>query len=428
MVRIGNWLAPASGSWYNRAMDYELRPITVDERDRFTEAEWTPFGERPTAAQLEGSRNLIELDRTLAVFDVDRIVGVASALSFELTVPGLALVPAAGVTSVGVLPTHRRQGLLNRLMRRQLDDIAERGEPIALLTASEGGIYGRYGYGVGIHYTILDLERSLTRLAAPVEVPGRLVLLDKDAQGKVLPPVWDAMRRRTVGQLSRGATMWQELLRDGGIFDDPGARFAVLHERAPGEADGYAVYRIEARSDPESGQSRRRLTVRELVTPDDQVRAALWQYLLGVDLIHTVRAYLPPDDPLRWRLADPRQARTSRLADHIWVRLVDLPAALAARTYAEPGRLVIEVDDRFLPANAGRFELDAGPDGATCRRVRSEPDLGLDVADLGAAYLGGVRFSLLARAGRVTEHTPGALARADHMFGVDPLPWCDTDF
>jgi predicted acetyltransferase len=410
-------------------MHFELRPITDAELVAFTEAEYAGFGERPSAAQHEGARNLIELDRTIAVFDAGSIVGTAGAFTFELTVPGPAQLPAAGVTAVTVLPTHRRKGLLTRMMRHQLDDVAERGEPIALLTASEGSIYGRFGYGPAIHFTVVELERSRSRLAAPAAVPGRLVLLDRDAAGKVLPPIWDAVRRRDVGQIGRGAAYWGEMLRDGGVLDHgEGTRFAVVHERAPGDADGYATYRIESRPDPATGGWRRFLSVREVVTADPRVRVALWQYLLGVDLVDVVRAYQPLDDPLRWRLTDSRQARVVKLADHIWARLVDVPAALAGRRYADRGRLVVEVRDAFRPSSGGTFELEAGPDGAACRRVHAEPDLRMDAADLGSAYLGGVRFGLLARAGRVTEETAGAVAAADRLFGVDPLPWCDSDF
>lgn len=409
-------------------MDVELRPITAAELTAFTESEIAGFGERASTAQLEAARSLTELDRTIAVFDGDRIVGTAGAFSFELTVPGPAFVPAAGVTAVTVQPTHRRRGLLSRMMRRQLDDVAERGEPLAMLTASEGSIYGRFGYGIAIHYRTLELERVTTRLAAPVEVPGRMVLLDRDSPAKVLPPVWDAMRRRVVGQIGRSPAYWGEVLREGGFFDDAGTRFIVIHERAPGDADAYALYRIEGKPDPITQRYRRVLTVRELVTLDDTVRAAMWQYLFGVDLIDTLRAYVPVDEPLTWRLTDPRQARTARFGDHIWVRVVDVPAALSARSYADRGRLVVEVNDAFRPASGGTFELDAGPDGAECRKVTAEPDLSLQATDLGSTYLGGVRFSVLARAGRVTEHTPGALALADRLFGIDPLPWCDSDF
>jgi len=409
-------------------MDVELRPITAAELSAFTESEVAGFGYRPSTAQLEAARNLTELDRTIAVFDADRIVGTAGAFSFELTVPGPAFVPAAGVTAVTVQPTHRRRGLLSRMMRKQLDDVAERGEPLALLTASEGSIYGRFGYGIAIHYTVLELERVRTRLAAPVEVPGHMVLLDRESPAKVLPPVWDAMRRRVVGQLGRSPAYWGEVLRDGGFFDDSGTRFIVIHERAPGDADGYAIYRIESKPALPGQRPQRFLNVRELVTLDDTVRAALWQFLLGVDLIDTVSAFVPVDEPLKWRLTDPRQARTARLGDHVWARVVDVPAALEARSYGDRGRLVVDVHDAFRPASGGTFELDAGPDGAECRRVTADPDLSLQATDLGSTYLGGVRFSALARAGRIAEHTPGALALADRLFDIDPLPWCDSDF
>jgi predicted acetyltransferase len=423
------WLAGTIDTWYNHPMDYEIRPVVAAELEAFSEAGYLPFGERVSASAREGARQLLELDRTLAVFDDGAIVATAAAFSFELTVPGLAQVPVAGVTAVGVFPTHRRRGLLARMMRRQLDDVAERGEPLAILTASEGGIYGRFGYGVATQYSVIEIDRAQARMAAPVEVPGRLVLLDRDAPVKVLPPVWDALRRTRVGQLSRSAVYWQETFREGGMLNEgDGTRFVVLNERAPGQADGYAMYRMASGVEVSiSEPRRRRLNVEEIVAGDDQVRAVLWQYLLGVDLVTTVRAYVPPDEPLRWRLTDPRQVRAGRLSDHLWARLLDVPAALAARTYGERGRLVFEVRDGFRPQSGGTFELIGGPDGGECRRVDAEPDLRLDTADLGAAYLGGMRFNLLARAGRVAG-SPEALRRADRMFGADPLPWSDTSF
>ena len=194
-----------------------------------------------------------------------------------------------------------------------------------------------------------------------------------------------------------------------------------------GQVDGAAYYRVQSRW--EDGLPAGTLLLRELIAVTPEAHAALWRYCLNVDLVQTVRATVRPvDEPLRWLLAEPRRLRTTALYDDLWVRLVDIPAALAARRYATTGRLVLDVADPFCPENAGRYELEAGPDGAACRPTTAAADLALDVADLGAAYLGGVRFGTLAQAGRVAELETEALARADALFTSEPAPWCATPF
>lgn len=408
-------------------MDFQIRPVTSEEQTAYVRAMETAFGEHATDDAIEWSRAVAELDRTLAVFDGDQIVGTAGAYTFELTVPGPATLPAAGVTAVGVLPTHRRRGLLTAMMRRQLDDVAARGEPLAILGASESNIYGRYGYGIATEIARVEIERDRARLATPVPVPGRLRMVDGDEARKLLPACYDRLRRSTVGAVSRSEAWWNELLRDREHDrDGMSRRFDVAHERAPGEADGYLTYRIKRRW--EAGTNRSVLSVQELYAADEQVRAALWQFAFSVDLIHTIHAWVPVDEPLRWRLVEPRRLRQVNRGDMLWVRLLDVPAALAGRRYRVEGRLVLEVEDAFRPADGGVFELRGGPDGAECRRSDSPADLRLGASELGSVYLGGLSFSVLARAGRIQEQAQGAVARADRMFGVDSAPYSSTDF
>jgi predicted acetyltransferase len=210
--------------------------------------------------------------------------------------------------------------------------------------------------------------------------------------------------------------------------DDKGTRFYCVYESPGGGLDGYAAYRFEARwgNGPEGT-----LHVTDLVTVTPEGRAVLWRYLLDVDLVETIKAWVVPvDEPLRWLLREPRRMEVTRLGEGLWVRVLDAPAALAARTYATPARIVFEVVDEFRPHGgaAGRVALDGGPDGADARRTTDEPDLVLGVAELGGILLGGVRPSALARAGLVDERAPGALAVADAMFAVEPLPFSMTDF
>jgi predicted acetyltransferase len=172
-----------------------------------------------------------------------------------------------------------------------------------------------------------------------------------------------------------------------------------------------------------------RVRVVDLVGLDPEVEAALWQFVIEIDLVTHVRAgHRPVDEPLRWRLADPRRWRVMHLGDHLWVRVVDPAVALAARRYEVADALVLELGDSFLPHNDGCWLVDGSPDGAVVTRTDRAPDLACAASDLGSMYLGGVAASTLAAAGRVQEVTPGALARADRFFASRPAPWCSTEF
>ena len=410
-------------------MDHELRAITDEEFEAFSRAEHAAFTEHAPDESVAVIRPVVELDRTLATFDRGRIVGTAAACTVEVTLPGATVVPAAGVTAVGVLPTHRRRGILTAMMDRLLDDVRRRGEPVAVLLASEALIYGRFGYGPAVATAGIEVETRHGAFSRPVAAPGRLTLLGPGEAAGLLPDVFDRARRTQPGEVSRPEVWWRSNLHDPEHRREGySARFDVVYESPAGVAEGYVTYR--AKSDWAAGLAGTELAVQELVATSPEVRLALWRYVLDVDLVRRVTAWdTPLDDPLRWALADPRRLRTTRLGDWLWVRLVDLPAALEARRYPVAGGLVLDVTDPFRPHHGGRVRLDAGPDGAECRPAAAAAvDLALDVADLGAAYLGGVRFSTLARAGRVDERTPGALARADALFACEPLPFCSSEF
>jgi predicted acetyltransferase len=410
-------------------MDLTVRPVSDDELPAYIDAEQAAFGEHRDPAELEHERKVIELDRTLAAFEGDRIVGTAGSYSYELTVPGPGQLRAAGVTAVGVLPTHRRRGILTRLMAAQLDDVAARGEPLAILTASDARIYGRFGYGPASFFRRIEVLSRQAAFVRQPAAPGRVLLLDKAEAAKVLPEVHERARLATVGAVGRTDAWWAELLRDpeqhhGG----KGKRFDAIHERSPGQADGYFTYRVEDRW--QDHQARHLLHVVELVADDDEVRAALWRYAFDVDLVDTVRGYLAIDDPLAWRLADLRQLRTTLVGEHLWLRVLDVPAALDGRVYGAAGRLVLGVRDGFRPDAGGTFAVtvDGPGEAAQVGRTDAAPDLELGAGELGALYLGGVSWRDLGRAGRVNERTPGGLALADRMFATYPGPWCDTDF
>lgn len=414
-------------------MAMTIRPIVAEEFDAFFRANEIAFGRYPTEEMLAVWRLACELDRTLAMFDGEEIVGTAGAFTFELTVPGRNTLPAAGVSWVAVAPTHRRRGVLREMMRRQLVDVRERGEPLAVLLAAESAIYGRFGYGLATSTANVEIERARAELrpealAAAASAGGRVRLVSHDEALRLLPPLYSQTRLERAGTVARDEMIWRFTLRFPQAREGQGPRFYAVYENAAGEIEGAAYYRVAGRW--EYALPKSVLTVEELFALTPAGRAALWRYCLGVDLVETVRgARVPLDEPLRWMLADPRRLRVTQVVDDLWVRLLDVPRALAGRRYAAAGRVVFEVTDQFLPETSGRYALEAAPEGtATCERTDAAAELALEVADLGAAYLGGVRFQTLVEAGRVRELAPGAAARADGMFATALAPYCGTDF
>lgn len=416
-----------------RELSLELSPVSPEEVPRFLRAVDAAFSHFPTDDELAPEIALFEPDRSLAAFEGGDIVATAGAKSIELTLPGTppVVAPAAGVSYVGVLPTHRRRGILTHMMRTQLDQLHERGEAVAVLGASEGAIYGRFGYGVASNYLGVTLRRSRSAFAtgSGPDTDGRVRLLDAEAAGKVLPALHDVARRSQPGDIDRSPAWWDGYFRHPSWWvarDAP--RHFVVHEDGAGRADGYAIYKVTY--DETLPGDEGEMFVREVVgTPTAQ--GALWRYLLDVDLIPTVRAHrLPLDDPLRHRLADPRGVEVEEWHDDVWLRPVHAVAALEARRYSTGRRrLVLEVVDGFCPWNSGRVLLDVGADGtAVARRDASSADLTLGPAELGTLLLGATPASVLARAGRIDESTPGALAVADSLFASDPLPYCRTGF
>lgn len=379
----------------------------------------------PSDEELAAGRLITEFDRTLAFFDGPEMVATAGIFTYEMTVPGGALA-CGGVTRVSVLSTHRRRGLLTAMMRRQMDDMHERAEPLAALYASEAPIYGRFGYGLATYQAALEIVRSHASIATTSRGSGRLVMVDVPTATSAFTRVWDAARRDQPGMLGLDERWIANELADLELNRNGASpQYRVLHE-ADGKPSGFAIYRIKM--DWDAAGPNGELRVEWLVATTAEAYAALWRYLLEVDLIARVSAEMRPvDEPLRFLLADSRQPKT-RIEDGIWLRLIDVATALAGRRYAVEGRLVLQVRDAFCPWNDRQFELVGGPAGAECRAVDTTPDLSLDAAVLGALYLGGNRFSTLAAAGRVEEKRPGAIARADTMFASHRAPWCPSHF
>ena len=402
-------------------MDIRIRPIEPDELASFTTTTEASFGEHPTPGSIERWRTVFEFDRSLAAFDRTAIVGTTGLLTLTLTTPG-GEAPMAGVTAVGVLPSHRRRGILTALMRQQLDDIRERGEPLAGLWASEGTIYGRFGYGLATLGIRIEADRDRTTFVNQVDDPGSLEMVDHDEALREMPAVFERCRPRRAGMLTMNEAMWTSEFTDlehhrGGAS----ALFYVLH-RSAGGVDGYLTYRVK--SVWTAGIPGNTFVVRDLLAEAPESYAALWRFAFGMDLNRTVEAWgRPADEPLLLMVAEPRRLRPS-LIDCLYVRLVDVAGAMEARRYGADGSLVLDVRDAFCPWNEGRYELAGGPDGATCRRTTHEPDLRLAVADLGALYLGGTGARALATAGRISEERPGSVDLAGRMFATGQAPWC----
>ncbi|MGN9790507.1 GNAT family N-acetyltransferase [Streptomyces sp. OZ13] len=406
----------------------EIRPTTGQDLDVFVDTLHAAFGRFPETPA-EGGGGVwwaaLEMDRNLLAMTADgRPVGTAGAYSFELTLPGEILAPAAGVSAVGVVPSHRRQGVLSAMMRHQLTDLRSRGEFLSVLLASEAPIYGRFGYGpatytqrltVPRHQAVFALPRASGVTRAPASGPdtGSVEVLRRAECGDVLEALYDPYRRAQPGALSRPHRWWA--LGAGQPPLSPAPRYVAVHRDADGVQDGYASYSLG-----ESGT----LTVDETIATDDAAFTALARFVLGHDLVtQVVFRHFPPEHPLRWQLADFRAGEVSGDTDWLWVRLLDVPRALTARGWFTDGELVLDVDDPFL-GERGRYLLTVRDGKADCVPTDREPDLSLDVSDLGSVYLGGTAPSTLVRAGHIRAHRPGAAALADTLFRAERPPHC----
>ncbi|HZC74559.1 MAG TPA: GNAT family N-acetyltransferase [Gaiellaceae bacterium] len=396
---------------------FEVRPCAdQEEYGRAIGVIGQYFNPPPSEEFLEGWARTLPHERMHAAFDDGAIVGGAGVFPFELSVPGGSL-PCAGVTAVGVQPTHRRRGVLRSMMDAQLRDVHERAEPIAALWASEETIYGRFGYGLAAWAGELSVPHEWDAFAEPLEPAGTTRFVTPEEARTLFPPVYEAVRRERPGMTSRSEEWWDD--RQLRMSDEEAStpRRFVVHE-LDGEPLAYAIYRTQ--SSWEGGSATSRLTVREALGATPQATAGIWRFLLDVDWMAFVDVSLvPPDHPLFLLLATPRRIRY-RMGDGLWLRLVDVPAALSGRAYGEGGPLVLEVRDAVCEWNDGRWKLEGGE----CSRTDEEPDLALDVAALGTAYLGAVPFTQLREARWVEELREGAVARADALFAWRPLPWC----
>ena len=401
-------------------MTVEIRTCERDDYARALAPIWHYFGGTPSEEETERFLRILPHDRVHGAFENGAVVGGAGAYAFETTVPRGRAVPTAGVMAVGVLPTHRRRGILNALMRRELDDVHEWGEPLAMLYASEGAIYRRFGYGLASVAGDISLPRVNAALYDVPAPEGVVRLVTQEEAVGLFPQVYDRVRAETPGMFTRTPDWWEIRRLSAGRFAK-GEQVRVVLE-VDGTPEAYATYRIE--SDMQHMISHSVLQVGEAIGATPAAMRDIWRFLLAVDWSETIRgSFLPPDHPLFLLLAEPRRMAW-RAGEALWVRLVDVGGALSARAFTGEDSVVFDVSDEFCPWNAGRWEVSAG--GA--ERSQADGDLRLGVDTLGSAYLGGFTFAELRRAGRVEELRRGAIERADALFRADRHPWCPEIF
>jgi predicted acetyltransferase len=409
-----------------------VRKIQPEEGHAFRRSVMIPFLDPMTddpdqVADYELWAAKAELDRSWVVDDGGHFVGNSAVYSMDVTLPAppgrlCPTIPMAGITAVGIHPTHRRQGLLRQLMATMHDDARSRGEAIAGLEASESNIYGRFGYGLAANLAEYAIDSRASAFA--VAVPAlELELTDNEGAAKVLPDLFDRQRRTRAAEVNRSRGYWAQFLADSP--HQRGKATARFHAVCD---EGYVLYSFRA--------NRVTIRVEELRGTSPEIEAGLWRFVLDLDLVgQVVVKRRPVDEPVRWRLDDPRQLQAVGVEDRLYVRILDTVAALVARGYRTEGRLVLDV----LPPTTsgegddpapGRWVLEAGPDGAACRRARvgEDADLRLGIAALGSLYMGGFPASLLAAGGRIEELNPGSLVRADELFGTYPAPRSGTAF
>ena len=401
-------------------MDITIRRATEADWPAFAHVDSRNFGFRYTEQDLADARLILDVERFFLALDGPDVVGLTGDYQLDMTVPGGSL-PAAGVTWVSVNTTHRRRGVLTAMFLEQHRAYLDEGYAVAILGASESGIYGRFGYGAATEIRRLEIDRRTAQVRRDVPESGPVRMIEDGEARALLPGLHDRWRRATPGAVGRNEGWWDFLLLDRehrrhGLS-------SLFHTVHP---DGFVTYRV--RHQFNDGFPANEVEVVDLFPVTAGAHADLWRFLLSMDLVGPIRTWhAPPGDPLPFLLDQPRQARTTNVSDDVWLRLLDVPAALAARTYQVDGGLVLEVHDGFLD-RGGRFLLDGGPAGATCVPTDRAPDLELGIAALGSLYLGGHTAWTLAQAGLVDERTDGALQRAGLMFGTDRPAHCGTHF
>ena len=406
----------------------DVRLITENEVAAWNRAKNTGFLRALAEADPDPVRSGLLFDRTWAGFDGDQVVSTLRSFPVEVTLPGGRAVPADAVTGVTTAATHRRRGLATRMVTADLSAAKERGEACAVLIAMEWPIYGRYGYGPATEHQLLTVQAPVTFTAPVGPESGRVRHIDAQTSRRLAPVVWEGHRGRSAGEISRDERAWDfryGLLQIPGL-PEPKPLFHVLAEDPAGNPVGLVRYQTEYQETARVPAAE--LTVHELVAATEAAELMLWHHLLSVDLIGTIKAGdRPVDEPLPWWLANARSARPTERSDMLWLRPLDVPRLLSERSYWTTGSVVLEVADPLGYA-AGRYRLEAAPDGASCVPTDSSADLTLSVSALASVLLGGYPLTALHAAGQADEHSAGAIERATVLLRTPRQPWCATWF
>lgn len=404
-----------------------IRPIDQAEFPDFVRAIEQGAGRELTEDAVAAASAAYPLSRILVACSEGVIVGGTASDSLELTVCGPSVVPVARATLTALLPTHRGRGLATRLLIRQMAELRQSGEALVIATTSAPGLIANIGYAPASRALAFEVRpRDVILLNG--DVPGTIRMLSRRDVPIELPPLFERHRITRPGQVNRPMGFWQEWFVDRPLYRiGEGPRFAVVYDDASGSPQGYLTYRLSPADlrDQPVGE----FVVEDLIAVTDESWRALWSYAATFTQARLVRALnVPTDEPLRWLLRDPKYLRVTQVRDFLWLRVLDVAAALAARGYGAEDHLVLEVEDSHLVGNGGRYALTAEFSRAECVRSTEHAELSLDVAALAAAYLGGTSFTALARAGRVRECKSGAIQRADALFASSPHPWTVTDW
>lgn len=407
------------------AMPIDIRQIKKNELEPFVRTIELAFGSEMRASDIPTFERKVDITRLHAAFDDEEVVGTAGVFPFRFTIPG-NVVDAAGVTMVGVLPSHRRQGILRRMMETQMLDARRRGEHIAVLWASEESIYQRFGYGLASNQGHIDIERDRAAFLDDHGPTGKPRILPAEERLKILPPIYERIRKETPGMYERSQVWWEaHSLYDPEHLRQGASPIVTAVVELGGAPAAYVTYRMRPKWGDDA-TPRSVVEVNEALATSPEATKEIWRFVFGIDLVERITAYyLPADWPVMLMVPEPRRLRFS-FSDSLWLRVVDIKGALEQRSYAADGTIVFEVIDEFCSWNEGRWRLDAG--AGTAERTDEAADLRLKINALGGAYLGAFTFGEMAAAGRVKELTEGALERADHVFRTPRAPWCPENF
>ena len=401
-------------------MPLEYRNPSEDELRATFESANVAFTAELKDEDFELQKRELPTDRVFGAFDDGQAVGLAASIAFDMTIPG-GVVPCGGVTYVGVIPSHRRQGVLTELMRAQLDDLHERGEPVAALWASEPVIYGRFGYGIAAPAAFMDAEKAGFAFRDDPGPTGKARLLTKEEARKLFPPIYERARLQRHGMMSRSEARWDARVNDPEHWRDGASPKYFVVVEIEGQGEAFAMYRVKQKW--ERGMPEGELRLVDAIATSTEATRELWRYLFGVDLVSRISLWnYDPATPLFLMVKDARRLQL-KLADGIWLRLVDVGEALRRRSYAGDGSVVLELTDAFCPWNEGRYRA-----GANAGPTDDAAELRLTVSDLASAYLGAFSFERLAAADRVEELSDGGVARATELFRTPLPPWCPEPF